>query len=131
MIGAAGIAESPLQFQQMKACPLLMAWERRGVQAHQHDRPVGDGSHRLQGAHGEGAAAMAKPAAVCGERFLQHLDHHSHIQLQGAIRCLLLPGVQALLDRLPFPVPISTVEKQILEQVLQTFHPHRAWRTDA
>ena len=54
---------------------------------------MGNRPHRLEGADGEGAAAVAKPARIRSQALIEHGSHHGCGQLQVAAGGCLLPVV--------------------------------------
>ena len=107
----------------MKAGSLLLAGKGAGIQAHQHDHPVGDGAHRLQGADREGAAAVAETAGIGAKPLIQSGGHHSGGQCQRTVTTSPLPIVDGGQQRGPFPGAIVGVAEQILQQLLEQLHP--------
>ena len=94
LVGGLGIAKPPLLLHQVEAGPVAVAGEAAGIQAHQHDHPVGNRPHRFEGADREGATAVAKAAAFGPQAFLQHGGHHRRLQRQGGGAGILLPAVE-------------------------------------
>ena len=115
LIAAAGITETTLLLQQMKPCAATGAREISAVETHQHDHLVGNRPHRLKRAHGERTAAMPETAAVHRKCFLQHLQSHGRIQLQGTGLSPLAPLIQGLGPALQLTAPRPAITEQVLQ----------------
>ena len=108
----------------MKARAVALARKIPTIQTHEHDHLVRNGPHRLQGADREGAAAMTEATAVDREGLRQHLKHHRCLQVELAGFGTSAPFLQSGQPALSFPLPGSTVAKEVLEQTLQLLDPH-------
>merc|ERR1711965_728965 len=101
--------------QQMETWAAAGAREISSIQTHQHDRLVGNGPHRLKRTHGERTAAMPESAAVHRKSFLQHLQSHRGIQLQGTGLSPLAPFIQGQGPALQLTAPRSAITEQVMQ----------------
>ena len=60
LIRRLGIPQATPVLHQVEAGALALPGELAGIEAHQHDHPVGNGPHRLEGADGDGPTAVAE-----------------------------------------------------------------------
>ena len=117
LVGGVGIPQLALALHQVETRSLPLARKHPGIQAHQHDQPVGDGAHRLQATDGEGAAAMAKATAIDRQLLLQHRRHHGHWQAEFTIAGQFPPFGQGGMDWRQLPGPGAAIAKQPLDQL--------------
>ena len=123
LVGRVGVAQLPLLLEQVEAGPLALARVGARIQPHQHHHPVGNGPHRLQGADGEGAAAVAEAARIGRQPFIEHGRHHRCGELQRAAGGGLLPGVDGGQHQGQLPGLIAALAKQVGEQGPQAAGP--------
>ena len=123
LVAGVGIAQEPLLLHQVETGPFPLAGKAAAIEAHQHDHPVGDGPHRLQGTDRERAAAVAKAAAVGIEALGQDFGQHGRPKAQGAAGRQLLPVGDGAAQQLQLPGPLAPVAKPAGQERFQHRRP--------
>ncbi len=128
LIATVGIPQQALLLHQVEARPLPLAWKGSCIESHQHHHLVGNGTHRFEGADGEGTGAMAEAPTAFAQALRQHFAHHGRGHRQGTVAGDRLPIAEGGMEGLQFPGPGAAVTKEGGELVAQPLNPgvHRA-----
>ena len=129
LIGGVGIPQTPLLLEQVKTGALALPREDTRIQTQQHDHPVRDRPHRLEGADGQGATAMAEATRIGAQALVQHSRHHGGRELELTAGRCLLPVVNGGQQQRQLPGLIADgsppLAKQIAQQGPQQLGPGR------